>query len=220
MLQKRLEKLCNEKKLIDETQGSGKAGSRTSDHLLIIKFLIDKYVKQKGKQLFACFVDLRKAYDTVPRTKLFYTLLKEYSIGGNFLKILQEIYRGNQVFIKLKDGLLQPINTTIGLKQGCVFSPILFNLFINKISQIFDETCSPVEINQVKLNSLLWADDLLLVSQTSTGLQSCIDKMSDFYQELELKINIKKTKVKIFNKRGIKMERKKSHSQLKMSSWK
>ena len=144
----------------------------------------------------------------VPRTKLFYTLLKEYSIGGNFLKILQEIYRGNQVFIKLKDGLLQPINTTIGLKQGCVFSPILFNLFINKISQIFDETCSPVEMNQVKLNSLLWADDLLLVSQTSTGLQNCIDKMSDFYQELDLKINIKKTKVKIFNKRGIKMEEK------------
>ena len=138
-------------------------------------------------------MDLRKAYDTVPRTKLFYTLLKEYSIGGNFLKILQEIYRGNQVFIKLEDGLLQPINTTIGLKQGCVFSPILFNLFINKISQIFDETCSPVEINQVKLNSLLWADDLLLVSQTSTGLQNCIDMMSDFYQELDLQINIEKT---------------------------
>ena len=212
LLQKRLEKLCNEKNLIDETQGRGKAGSRTSDHLLIIKFLIDKYVKQKGKQLFACFVDLRKAYDTVPRTKLFYTLLKEYSIGGNFLKILQEIYRGNQVFIKLKDGLLQPINTTIGLKQGCVFSPILFNIFINKISQIFDETCSPVEINQVKLNSLLWADDLLLVSQTATGLQNCIDKMSDFYKGLELKINIKKTKVMIFNKRGIKMDKKFSFS--------
>ena len=196
------------KSYIHETQGSGKAGSRTSDHLLIIKFLIDKYVKQKGKQLFACFVDLMKAYDTVPRTKLFYTLLKEYSIGGNFLKILQQVYKGNQVFIKLTDGLLQPINTTIGLKQGCVFSPILFNLFINKISNIFDDTCVPVEINNVKISSLLWADDLLLVSQTAEGLQNSINKMDKFYQSLELKINMKKTKVMIFNKRGIKMDKK------------
>ena len=113
LMQKRLESLCTKKSFIHESQGSGKAGSRTSDHLIIVKFLIDKYVKKMGKQLFACFVDLRKAYDTVPRTKLFYTLLKDYSIGGNYLKILQEMYRGNQVFIKLTDRLLQHINTTI-----------------------------------------------------------------------------------------------------------
>ena len=176
LMQKRLESLCTKKSFIHESQGSGKAGSRTSDHLIIVKFLIDKYVKKMGKQLFACFVDLRKAYDTVPRTKLFYTLLKDYSIGGNYLKFLQEMYRGNQVFIKLTDGLVQPINTTIGLKQGCVFSPILFNLFINKISHIFDDTCSPVEINNVKVNSLLWADDLMLVSQTARDFRILLTK--------------------------------------------
>ena len=208
LLQKRLEKLCLEKNFISDTQGSGKAGSRTSDHLLIVKFLVDKYVKKQGKKLFACFVDLRKAYDTVPRTKLFYTLLNDYSIGGNFLKILQEIYKGNQVFVKLTNGLLHPINTTIGLKQGCVFSPIIFNLFINKICNIFDESCSPVKINNVNLNSLLWADDLMLVSETPTGLQNAIDKMHSFYQSLDLQINKKKTKVIIFNKRGVKLDKK------------
>ena len=128
LLQNRLEDLCNKNNFIDETQGSGEKGSRTSDYLLIVKFLIDKYVKHQGKQLFACFVDLRKAYDTVPRTKLFYSLLSDYKIGGNFLKILQEIYKGNQYYIKLTDGLLQPIKSTIGLKQGCVF-PQFFSIF-------------------------------------------------------------------------------------------
>ena len=128
------------------------------------------------------------------------------------MKIWQEIYRENEVFIKLIDGLLHPIKTTIGLKQGCVFSPILFNLFINKISSIFDETCSPVKINNISVNSLLWADDLMLVSETPAGLQNAINKMNTFYQSLDLKINIKKTKVIVFNKRGIKMDKKYSFS--------
>ena len=83
--------------MINEVQGSGKKGSRTADHLLIVRFLIDKYVKTQGKKLFACFVDLKKAFDMVPREKLFYTLLKDFSIGGNFLKLLQEMYTGNKI---------------------------------------------------------------------------------------------------------------------------
>ena len=173
--------MCQSKGLISDVQGSSRAGSRTSDHLLIVKFLVDKYVKQKGKCLYTCFVDLRKAFDTVPRAKLFYSLLKDYSIGGKFLKILQEMYRNNEIFVKLSDGLLQPFTTTVSVKQGCVFSPILFNLYIEKICKVFDQSCSPVTINDRDLNCLLWADDLLLVSQTADGLQKCIDKMSTFY---------------------------------------
>ena len=131
VLQKRLENYCEKNKIINEVQGSGKQGSRTSDHLLIIRFLIDKYVKKQGKKLFACFVDLKKAFDMVPRNKLFYTLLKDYSVGGNFLRILQQIYSNHEVFVKTPDGLLKPISTSLGLKQGCIFSPILFNLYIN-----------------------------------------------------------------------------------------
>ena len=151
-------------------------------------------------------MDLKKAFDMVPRLKLFYTLLKEYKIGGNFLKILQEIYTDNKIFIKTSDGLLQPITTSIGVKQGCVFSPILFNICINKISTIFDESCNPVKIKKMQINCLLWADDLFLCSESANGLQNAIDKMQAFYESLDLPINIKKTKIMIFNKRGLSLE--------------
>ena len=100
----------------------------------------------------------------VPRNKLFYTLLKDYSVGGNFLRILQQIYSNHEVFVKTTDGLLKPIRTSLGLKQGCIFSPILFNIYINKIADIFDNSCDPVSINKPTTNCLLWADDLLLIS--------------------------------------------------------
>ena len=137
MLQKRLDLKCGIENSISNVQGSGKEGSRTADHLLIIRFLIDKYVTKGRGRLFACFVDLRKAFDTVPRAILFYKLLKDFSIGGNFLKVLKEIYTENKVYVKVSEGLCQPFNTTAGVLQGCVLSPLLFNMFVNKISGTF-----------------------------------------------------------------------------------
>ena len=139
-------------------------------------------------------MDLKKAFDTVPRIRLFYTLLKEYSIGGRFLNIIQQMYSKNQIFVKLSNGLLKPFLTTIGLKQGCVFSPILFNLFIDKICTIFDDSCAPVKLENMDLNCLLWADDLMIISKSAAGLQQAINKMSQFYQSMGLEINIKKNK--------------------------
>ena len=67
-------------------------------------------------------------------------------------------------------------------------------------------------MNNKKINSLLWADDLLIVSETPEGLQSAINKMQLFYQSLDLKINVKKTKVMIFNQRGRTLDKKYSFS--------
>ena len=83
--------------------------------------------------------------------------MSEYGIGGNFLKTLQALYVDHNVYVRVTDGLLQPIKTTIGLKQGCGISPLLFNLFIDKITEIFDQSCDPVKLGGEDLSCLLWA---------------------------------------------------------------
>ena len=85
-------------------------------------------------------------------------LLTEYGVGGNFLKVLQALYDEHKVYVRVSDGLLQPIKTTIGLKQGCGIYPLLFNLFIDKITTVFDKTCDPVTFGGEDLSCLLWAD--------------------------------------------------------------
>ena len=136
---------------------------------------------------------------------LFSKLISDYAIGGNFLKILFEFYTDHKVFVQLSDGLLQPINTTIGLKQGCCLSSLLFNLFINKLPNTFDESCDPINIENESLSSLLWADDLLILSRSAQGLQNAINKTHDFYNSIGLQINESKTKVMIFNGQGRKL---------------
>ena len=53
------------------TKGVGKKGTRTSDHLMVIQFLIDQIVKDKKINLDACFVDVKKVYDFTSRELLF-----------------------------------------------------------------------------------------------------------------------------------------------------
>ena len=133
-----MESYCEKNNIINRAQGSGKKSSRTSDHLMVVKYFIDKIVKNQKKKLFACFVDIKKAFDCTNRQLLFFKLLSEYGVGGNFLRLLQSLYDRHEVHVRLSEGLLQPISTTIGVKQGCGLSPLLFNLFINKLPGIID----------------------------------------------------------------------------------
>ena len=205
LLRNRLQSYCDTYGLVSKYQGSGKKMSRTADNHLILRFLIDKIVKGEGKKLFCCFVDIKKAFDFTNRKMLFSKLISDYSIGGNFLKVLSAIYTDHKVFVKLSDGLLQPISTTIGLKQGCCLSSLLFNLFIDKLPAIFDESCDPVSIESESLSSLLWADDLLIMSRSAKGLQNAINKTWVFYDSIDLQMNENKTKIMIFNGQSRKL---------------
>ena len=202
MLNNRLMKKCKSENIVNRCQASGKEGARTSDHLLVLKHLINKYVKVKKQKLFVCFYDLKKAFDFVPRIKLFNKLLTEYKIGGKFLKILKNLYTGYEMFVKLDDGLTQPFVTTTGVKQGCIFSPLLFNLYLNNLPDVFGPGCDPVYVGSSPVNCLMWADDTVIMSTSQAGLQKSMDLTVRHFSSLGLSVNIKKTKVMIFNPSG------------------
>ena len=78
----------------------------------------------------------------------------------------------------------------------------LFNLFINEINDIFDNSqCQPPKIYQFTLNNLLYADDLVLFSETSSGLQNCLDKLQQYCYKWKLTVNTNKIKTMIVAKR-------------------
>ena len=72
---------------------------------------------------------------------------------------------------------------------------------------IFDKVNSdPICLEYTKINCLIYADDLLLLSESENGLQSCLDSLVVYYECWKLKINVNKTKVMIFSKGKIKKE--------------
>ena len=75
---------------------------------------------------------------------------------------------------------LKHVYSLIGVRQGCNPSPMLFNLFLNDLPEIFHSRCDPIRIGKTELSCLLYADDLLILSETETGPRASIDKLLIF----------------------------------------
>ena len=143
----------------------------------------------------------QKAYDTVNRDLLF-EKLKTLGINGIFMRNIMSLYRTTEYCIKLKNGHTRAIQSNLGLKQGCPLSPMLFNLYIDDIKEIFDDMCGPIDIQNTKINHFLYADDLVILSESKTGLQRCLDKLSKYSKTKLLTVSVKKSKTMVLNLAG------------------
>ena len=130
-----------------------------------------------GKDLFACFVDLEKAYDRVSRDKL-WKVLQEYGVNGQLLRAIKSFYSRSKVCVRVNGKQSKPFHVGVGLRQGCVLSPLLFIVYVNWIDK-----CSQADecatIGNCKVSRLLFADDLVLLSSTESGLQCTLKSFAD-----------------------------------------
>ena len=120
-------------------------------------------------------------------------------ISGNFFNVLKDMYKEVFYRIKIDGGLTESFESNVGVKQGCVLSPMLFKLFIADLVDIFDDSCDPVSLNNKCISCLCYADDLVIMSESARGLQNSLDKLSDYCNKWNLTVNISKTQVVIFN---------------------
>ena len=208
ILNLRLTQFAIDKKIFSSSQLGFLAGCRTSDAHFILQNLIDLYCKKKNQHIFGCFVDFKKAFDTIPRHKLFQKLL-DNNINGKFYDILVNMYSNDIACIKISDTISPSFIANQGVKQGCILSPTLFNIFLSDIQSIFDTAeCDPVQLNgDTLMGCIIWADDILLLSKSETGLGSMLSALNIYSKQNGMTVNTKKTKTIVFNKTGRFMRR-------------
>jgi hypothetical protein len=102
--------------------------------------------------------------------------------------------------VKCEGGISQRIISSSGMKQGCNLSPALSNLYQNDLHDIFDASCNPVELNGHSFNSLSWADDLVLVSTSQSGLQNALNALQQYCYRWAIGINPNKSSCMIMSK--------------------
>ena len=94
----------------------------------------------KGKKLYCCFVDYRKAFDSVNRGMLFYKL-SQCGIDCKIMNIIRSMYVNVKSCVKYKSQLSEYFSCSQGLMQGESLSPILFSLYVNDFEMEFIKTC-------------------------------------------------------------------------------
>ena len=128
-------------------------------------------------------------------------MLKNFNISTTFTNLIENMYSGMTGQVKSEGFLSDIFDITIGLRQGCNLSPHLFNIYINDLPQLLKEAnCDPVILNGTKINMLAYADDMLLLSKTESGLKKSLKVLEIYCNKWQLVINETKTKIMIFNK--------------------
>ena len=149
------------------------------------------------------FIDFQIAFPSVDRNLLFKTL-KENGFTSHFIKMLENIYRETEIFIKNgQNYLAESYKTQIGLPEGCGLSPILFALFIKDLDKYADGVGINIgdEAGNIKrFWYLAFADDLGILGEDKTAMKEAVKQMEEFCNERKLKVNTEKTKVMIFGK--------------------
>ena len=182
----------------DPFQNGFKPNSCTIDNKFLLNGIIDK-CKANGRPLYTCFIDFKSAFDLINRSALLYKLVNQ-GCTGTFLSVIQSMFRNARSRVKWGGKQGEIFENMYGVLQGGVFSPNLFNLFLEDLPSYLNKE-KGVHIGGVHMAYLLYADDLVLMPESPTGLQTVIHGLENFCMQWHMVVNLTKTNTVVFNER-------------------
>ena len=187
--------------IIGDTQSCFRKSRSTVDNVFMLQSVIDSCLNTK-RCLHVAFINFKKAFDHVNRDCLWYKLLKS-GIRGPIFNIIKDMYCNTASQVKHSGVFSNNFECNLGVRQGESLSPFLFTLFLYDIGAALESGgFRGVSMSDITIRTLLYADDLLLISDLTEDLQLGIDILFDYCTRWKLNINIEKSTVVIFRKDG------------------
>ena len=194
VLNDRLVQVVERHDVLGDVQGGFRKGRGGADNLFILHTLLWKS-KSKKKSIHMAFLDVSKAYDTVNREVLWAKMAK-LGISGKFLEMLKTMYSGDTVDCVVNGVTTRCVYLTRGLRQGCSLSPILFNIYVSDIGHSLSSDNDGVLLgDKLRIAGLLFADDIIVVSDTAEGLRRLLSVVHGHCKDLKLTISQEKSQV-------------------------
>ena len=121
-------------------------------------------------------------------------ILKEIGIPEHFTCILKNLYAGQKETLRTRHGTTDWFKIGIGIRQGCILSPCLFNFYAEYIMQNarVDESQAGIKISRININNLRYTDDTTLMAKTEEELKSLLMRVKEESEKAGLKLNIQK----------------------------
>ena len=172
-------------------------GKGTSNALFALRVLTEN-VLEVQKDIFVCFVDYEKAFDKVKHANLF-NMLNEAGIDGKDMRLMRNLYWKQKATVRVGDEESPSLEIRRGVRQGCVLSPELFNLYSEVIMRDLLEM-DGIKAGGRNINNIRYADDTVLITDSEEKLQDLVPALVRASGEHGLKLNVSKTKVMVISK--------------------
>ena len=148
----------------------------------ITRSLMEKH-RERQKALHRAFLDLEKAYDSVPR-ELIWRMLRAKGANERFCRVIRDMYDRSRTGVRTPVGTTELFPVEVGLHQGSALSPYLFTLILDELSSGLQE----------KLPwCLIFADDIALISKSTEDLNFRLKKWISALEDNGLRVSREKT---------------------------
>ena len=199
----RIQEWTEEHGWVSEEQAGFRKGYSTIDNIFTLHGIIERYLGRK-KKVYAAFIDYHKAFDSISRDALF-SILKNKGINGKVLEILKSMYLSVRSCVRCPDGNTEYFECPSGLKQGCKCSPILFSYVVGEVAkEVTKKGKHGIQLlpDNTTIYILLFADDVVVLSDTPVGLQNQLNSLETASKSVGLEINMTKSKAMVFRLGG------------------
>ena len=180
---------------LSDVQTGFRKGIGTRYQIANIWRIIEK-AREFQKNIYFCFIGYAKAFNCVDYNKL-WKILKEMGISDHRTCLLINLYAGQEATVRTWHGTIDWLQIGKGVRQGCILSPCLFNLYAEYIMRNagLDETQAGIKIAGRNINNLRYADDTTLMEESEEELKSLLMKVKEESEKVGLKPNTEKTKI-------------------------
>lgn len=189
--------------ILPECQSGFRPNRGCIDNIFVLTSIIQINLRLKKRKVFAAFIDFRRAFDSVDHSILWRKL---YGVGvsSKIIRIIRDLYCKATVQVKLQGEYSNKFEVTEGVLQGECLSPLLFALFLSDVEKCFrDRKFRGLSIDGYNdVIMLLYADDLVLLSDSQGDLNKKLAYLSQYCRENNLTVNAEKTKVVCFGRGG------------------
>jgi hypothetical protein len=193
VIETRVRLFCEGKGLLVDNQFGFRENRACRDAL----FVLSEVVKGRGKnRVFAGFLDIAKAYPSVWRKGLWHKLL-EMGINGRMLRVLKSLYARCEVGVRVGGKVEEWYEEFVGVREGCVLSPILFALYINGLAEELNAEGCGVMIGGKRMSCLMFADDIVLLADSKEALQTSLDVAWKYSRKWRFEYNFGKDKSEV-----------------------
>ena len=124
-------------------------------------------------------------------------ILKEMGIPDHLTCLLRNLFAGQKATVRTGHGTTDWFQIGKGVRQGCILSPCLFNLYAEYIVRNtgLEEAQAGIKIARRNINNLRYADDTTLMAESEEELKSLLMTVKEESEKVGLKLNIQKTKI-------------------------